>query len=43
MHIRNIDDLGLPSILKKIAQEERGLVSSPATTGQRQEHDAGGG
>ena len=31
--IRTIDDLGLPPILKKIAQEERGLVLVTGTTG----------
>ncbi len=28
--IRSIDELGLPPVLKQIAQEERGLSSSPA-------------
>src|SRR5258705_3214780 len=31
--IKNIDDLGLPPVLKKIAQEERGLVLVTGTTG----------
>jgi twitching motility protein PilT len=33
MHIRSIEDLGLPPILKKIAEEERGLVLVTGTTG----------
>jgi twitching motility protein PilT len=33
MHIRSIDDLGLPSVLKQIAEEERGLVLVTGTTG----------
>ena len=33
MQIRTIDDLGLPEVLKKIAQEERGLVLVTGTTG----------
>jgi twitching motility protein PilT len=33
MQIRNIDELGLPQVLKKIAQEERGLVVVTGTTG----------
>jgi twitching motility protein PilT len=33
MAIRTIDDLGLPPILKKIAEEERGLVLVTGTTG----------
>src|SRR6188472_3772008 len=33
MHIRSIDDLGLPQVLKQIAQEERGLVLVTGTTG----------
>jgi twitching motility protein PilT len=33
MHIRSIDDLGLPNVLKNIAQEERGLVLVTGTTG----------
>jgi twitching motility protein PilT len=33
MHIRSIDDLGLPSVLKTIAEEERGLVLVTGTTG----------
>ena len=33
MRIKSIDDLGLPPILKKIAQEERGLVLVTGTTG----------
>ena len=33
MQIRSIDDLGLPAILKKIAEEERGLVLVTGTTG----------
>ena len=31
--IRNIDELGLPPVLKKIAEEERGLVLVTGTTG----------
>jgi twitching motility protein PilT len=31
--IKNIDELGLPPVLKKIAQEERGLVLVTGTTG----------
>jgi twitching motility protein PilT len=31
--VRNIDDLGLPPVLKTIAQEERGLVLVTGTTG----------
>src|SRR5678809_1269859 len=31
--IKTIDDLGLPPVLKKIAQEERGLVLVTGTTG----------
>jgi twitching motility protein PilT len=31
--IKSIDDLGLPPVLKKIAQEERGLVLVTGTTG----------
>ncbi len=33
MLIRSIDDLGLPLILKKIAEEERGMVLVTGTTG----------
>ena len=33
MHIRSIDDLGLPPVLKTIAEEERGLVLVTGTTG----------
>jgi twitching motility protein PilT len=33
MQIRSIDDLGLPAVLKKIADEERGLVLVTGTTG----------
>src|SRR4051812_22043325 len=33
MQIRTIDELGLPPILKKIADEERGLVLVTGTTG----------
>ncbi|HEY3043196.1 MAG TPA: type IV pilus twitching motility protein PilT [Vicinamibacterales bacterium] len=33
MQIRSIDELGLPAILKKIAEEERGLVLVTGTTG----------
>jgi twitching motility protein PilT len=33
MHIRSIDDLGLPEVLKSIAEEERGLVLVTGTTG----------
>src|SRR5918999_354694 len=33
MQIRNIDELGLPTVLKTIAQEERGLVLVTGTTG----------
>ncbi len=33
MQIRTIDELGLPAILKKIAEEERGLVLVTGTTG----------
>jgi twitching motility protein PilT len=33
MQIRTVDDLGLPSVLKKIAEEERGLVLVTGTTG----------
>lgn len=31
--IRTVDELGLPPVLKKIAQEERGLVLVTGTTG----------
>ncbi len=31
--IRNVDELGLPPVLKRIAQEERGLVLVTGTTG----------
>src|SRR6201982_3298181 len=33
MQIRTIDELGLPEVLKKIAEEERGLVLVTGTTG----------
>jgi twitching motility protein PilT len=33
MQIRSIDELGLPAILKQIAEEERGLVLVTGTTG----------
>jgi twitching motility protein PilT len=33
MHIRSVDDLGLPVVLKNIAEEERGLVLVTGTTG----------
>jgi twitching motility protein PilT len=33
MQIRTVDELGLPPILKKIAEEERGLVLVTGTTG----------
>ncbi len=33
MHIRSIDELGLPAVLKTIAEEERGLVLVTGTTG----------
>src|SRR6187549_2520283 len=33
MHIRSVDDLGLPEVLKSIAGEERGLVLVTGTTG----------
>ena len=33
MQIRSIDELGLPVVLKKIAEEERGLVLVTGTTG----------
>src|SRR3954463_9176946 len=33
MQIKTIDELGLPAVLKKIAQEERGLVLVTGTTG----------
>src|SRR3989475_8744275 len=33
MQIRTVDELGLPHILKKIAEEERGLVLVTGTTG----------
>src|SRR5258708_38683504 len=33
MKIRTIDELGLPQVLKKIAEEERGLVLVTGTTG----------
>ena len=42
MQILTIDELGLPPVLKKIAEEERGLVLVHRHDRQRQEHDAGG-
>ncbi|HWW82296.1 MAG TPA: type IV pilus twitching motility protein PilT [Vicinamibacterales bacterium] len=33
MQVNNIDELGLPAVLKKIAEEERGLVLVTGTTG----------
>ncbi|HMB81871.1 MAG TPA: ATPase, T2SS/T4P/T4SS family, partial [Vicinamibacterales bacterium] len=33
MQIRTIDELGLPQVLKRIAEEERGLVLVTGTTG----------
>src|SRR5947209_5258022 len=33
MTIRTIDELGLPAVLKKVAEEERGLVLVTGTTG----------
>src|SRR5580765_2006061 len=33
MQIRSIDELGLPQVLKRIAEEERGLVLVTGTTG----------
>src|SRR5260370_1146790 len=33
MHIRSVDELGLPPVLKTIAEEERGLVLVTGTTG----------
>jgi len=33
MQIRTVDELGLPQVLKKIAEEERGLVLVTGTTG----------
>ncbi len=33
MRIQNIDELGLPPVLKRIAAEERGLVLVTGTTG----------
>lgn len=33
MQIKTIDDLGLPPVLKKVAEEERGLVLVTGTTG----------
>src|SRR5215217_4187316 len=33
MQIRTIDELGLPQVLKQIAEEERGLVLVTGTTG----------
>ena len=33
MQIRTIDELGLPAVLKKVAEEERGLVLVTGTTG----------
>ena len=33
MHIRTIDDLGLPAVLKTIGDEERGLILVTGTTG----------
>src|SRR5712691_793469 len=33
MQIRTVDELGLPPVLKKIAEEERGLVLVTGTTG----------
>src|SRR4029078_13441703 len=33
MPIRTVEDLGLPKVLKKIAEEERGLVLVTGTTG----------
>src|SRR5262245_21178966 len=33
MQIRNVDELGLPTVLKSIAAEERGLVLVTGTTG----------
>src|SRR5206468_7492515 len=33
MNIRSIDELGLPAVLKKIADDERGLVLVTGTTG----------
>jgi twitching motility protein PilT len=33
MQIRTVDELGLPTVLKKIAEEERGLVLVTGTTG----------
>jgi twitching motility protein PilT len=33
MHIRSIEDLGLPAVLKTIADQERGLVLVTGTTG----------
>src|SRR5579872_2576417 len=33
MQIRSIDELGLPQVMKKIAEEERGLVLVTGTTG----------
>src|SRR5207342_3082906 len=32
MQIRTIDELGLPAVLKKVADEERGFVNDTATT-----------
>ena len=40
MQIRTIEELGLPPVLAKIADEERGLVLVTGHDGQRQEHDA---
>src|SRR5205823_10489922 len=33
MQVRTVDELGLPAVLKKIAEEERGLVLVTGTTG----------
>ena len=39
--VKTLDELGLPSVLKAIAEEERGLGTRNRPDGERQEHDAG--
>ena len=40
--VRTIDDLGLPEVIRKLAEEPRGIVLLTGTTGSGQVDDAGG-
>ena len=40
--IRSIEDLGLPDVVRTLAEEQRGIILVTGTTGSGKSHDAGG-